>query len=161
MESVDNYTDLRRSCLTEGLNDAQVQRLAAHALCRRLQDDEVLVQEGATDDTLYVITSGQLAVTRAVGGAQDVTLHVLRAGDLAGQMGFVDGRPHSATLRAVGEPTVCMIGRADFEALLDADPRLVYVVMKNIVVVGHDILHRMNAQFVEMSNYISSSHGRY
>ena len=69
----------------------------------------MLVQEGATDDTLYVITSGRLAVTRAVGGAQDVTLHVLRAGDLAGQMGFVDGRPHSATLRAVGEPTVCMI----------------------------------------------------
>jgi len=161
MGDTDNYTDLRASRLTSGLSDEQVNLLAGISFCRRLEDNEILFQEGAVDDSLCVITSGKLAVTREVGGGGDVTLHVLQAGDLAGQMGFVGGLPHSASLRAIGRPTVCTFARADFEALIERDPWMIYVVMKNIVQVGHDILHRMNAQFVEMSNYISHQHGRY
>ncbi|AHE97998.1 Crp/Fnr family transcriptional regulator [Thioalkalivibrio paradoxus] len=161
MGDTDNFTSLRSSRLTAGLTDEQVERLAGISLCRRLEDNEKLFQEGETDDTLCVITSGRLAVTRNVGGGGEVTLHVMQAGDLAGEMGFVGGRPHSASLRAMGRPTVCTFTRADFEALVDSDPWLVYRVMKNIVQVGHDILHRMNAQFVEMSNYITHQHGRY
>lgn len=156
-----NYTDLRNSRLTAGLTDAQVETLSGITYCRRLEDNEKLFEEGQIDDTLCVITSGKLAVVREVGGGTDITLHILQAGDLAGEMGFVGGRPHSASLRAIGRPTVCTFSRADFEALIDKDPWLIYTVMKNIVQVGHSILHRMNAQFVEMSNYISHQHGRY
>jgi len=161
MGDTDNYTDLRGSRLTSGLSDEQVSALAGISLCRKLNDNEKLFQEGETDDALYVITSGKMAVTRNVGGGEEVTLHILSAGEIAGEMGFVGGRPHSASMRAIGSPTVCSFNRADFEALVDSDPWLVYRVMKNIVQVGHDILHRMNAQFVEMSNYISHQHGRY
>jgi CRP/FNR family transcriptional regulator, cyclic AMP receptor protein len=161
MGDTDNYKDLRGSRLTAGLSDEQVNLLAGISLCRKLDDNEKLFQEGETDDTLCVITSGKLAVTRKVGGGDEVSLHILQAGDMAGEMGFVGGRPHSASLRAIGKPTVCTFNRADFEALIERDPWLVYQVMKNIVQVGHDILHRMNAQFVEMSNYITHQHGRY
>jgi CRP/FNR family transcriptional regulator, cyclic AMP receptor protein len=161
MVDSENFSDLRGSRLTEGLTDEQVDRLSGISYCRRLRDNETLFQEGATSDALCVITSGRLAVTRNVGGGDEVTLHILQAGDLAGEMGFVGGRPHSASLRALGEPTVCTFVREDFEALIESDPWLVYRVMQNIVKVGHSILHRMNAQFVEMSNYISHQHGRY
>lgn len=161
MAEIDNYVDLRQSRLTAGLTDAQVEKLAGISFCRRMGDNERLFREGETSEELCVITSGKMAVTREVGGGQDITLHVLQAGDLAGEMGFVGGRPHSASLRAIGQPTVCTFTRAEFEALIEEDPWLVYQVMKNIVQVGHDILHRMNAQFVEMSNYITHQHGRY
>jgi CRP/FNR family transcriptional regulator, cyclic AMP receptor protein len=128
-----NYTNLRNSRLAAGLTDEQVDRLAGISYCRRLQDNEALFLEGAVDDALCVITSGKLAVTRKVGGGGEVTLHVLQAGDLAGEMGFVVGRPHSASLRAMGEPTVCTFHRKDFEALVESDPWLVYQVMRNIV----------------------------
>lgn len=156
-----NYTDLRSARLTAGLSDEQVNKLAAITYCRRLEDNEKLFEEGQIDNTLCVITSGKLAVVREVGGGADITLHILQAGDMAGEMGFIVGKPHSASLRAIGRPTVCTFTRDDFEALIDQDPWLVYTVMKNIVQVGHNILHRMNAQFVEMSNYISHQHGRY
>lgn len=161
MTEVDGYLDLRNTRLTVGLTDTQVARLASISYCRKLQDNEVLFHEGDTSDQLCVITSGKLAVTRKVGGGDEVTLHVLQAGDLAGEMGFIGGRPHSASLRGIGQPTVCTLTRSDFEVLVEEDPWLVYQIMKNIVQVGHDILHRMNAQFVEMSNYISHQHGRY
>jgi hypothetical protein len=31
--------------------------------------------------------------------------------------------------------------------------------MQNIVEVGHDILRRMNAQYVELTKYVTRSHG--
>jgi CRP/FNR family cyclic AMP-dependent transcriptional regulator len=164
MEELDtqqDYVALRSSPLTAELTDPQVRELVGISFCRLLEDDEVLIAEGKVDNSVHVITDGTLAVTRDTGGGDWVTLHVLRTGDVAGEMGFIDGRPHSATLRAVGRSTVCSFERERFESLLETDPWIVYRVMRNIVQVVHDILLRMNVQYVEMSNYISKQHGRY
>jgi len=164
MEELDtqqDYKALRSSPLTTELTDQQVRELVGISFCRVLQDDEVLIAEGKVDNSVHVITDGTLAVTRDTGGGEWATLHILRTGDLAGEMGFIDGRPHSATLRAIGRSTVCSFERERFESLLETDPWIVYRVMQNIVQVVHDILRRMNAQYVEMSNYISKQHGRY
>lgn len=161
MTDTDDFTTLRASPLTHNLSDAQVRLLTGIGHCRSLADDEILFSEGGVDDSLHVLTSGKLAVTRDVGGGEYTTLHILKAGDFAGEMGFIDGRPHTATLRAIGNCTVCSIERERFETLIASDPWIVYRVMQNIVQVVHDILRRMNAQHVEMSNYITRQHGRY
>jgi len=100
-----------------------------------------------------------VAVTRDLGKGEYITIHVLHTGDMAGEMGFVSGRPHSATLRSLGQTQVCSFERAAFEDLLPEHPWMVYRVMQNIVEVGHDILRRMNAQYVELTKYVTRSHG--
>lgn len=102
-----------------------------------------------------------IAVTRDCGCGEWTTLALLRPGDLAGEMGFVTGRPHSATLRAVGEAGVISFDRDRVEALLQDQPWIVYRLMQAIVQAVHQILRRMNAQYVEMANYITKQHGRY
>lgn len=161
MSEMEEFPSLRGSPLTEGLSDEQVHLLAGICYCRILENEEVLIEEGRVETSLHVITEGSLAVTRDTGGGEYTTIHLLKTGDLAGEMGFVSGRPHSATLRAVGPTKVCSFEREAFEGLLDQDPKAVYHVMQNIVQVVHDILRRMNAQYVEMSNYITKTHGRY
>ncbi len=161
MDEQDDFKSLRGSSLTATLSDDQVQHLVGISVCQVLENDDILIAEGKVDNSLHVITAGTLAVTRDVGGGEWTTLHILRSGDLAGEMGFVDGRPHSATLRAIGRTTVCSFERDNFESLLNDQPWVVYRVMQNIIQSVHDILRRMNAQYVEMSNYISKQHGRY
>jgi CRP-like cAMP-binding protein len=161
MSELEDFASLRNSPLTAGLTDDQVRLMAGICYCRALDNEEVLIHEGKVDNSLHVITEGSLAVTRDTGGGDYTTIHLLKTGDLAGEMGFVSGRPHSATLRAIGPTKVCSFEREAFEGLLDQDPRAVYHVMQNIVEVVHDILRRMNAQYVEMSNYITKTHGRY
>lgn len=161
MNQSGNFSYLRNSTLAANLSDDQVETLAAIFYCRSLEDDEILFTEGGTDENLHIITCGRLAVTRETGGGDSITLHVLKEGDIAGEMGFIGGHPHTATLRAIGRSTICTIERERFEELLEIDPWLVYRVMQNIVKVVHDILRRMNAQHVEMTNYISKQHGRY
>ncbi len=161
MDEQGDFEALRGSSLTAKLSEEQVRQLVSISVCQILENDDILIAEGRVDNSLHVVTDGTLAVTRDVGGGEWTTLHILRTGDLAGEMGFVDGRPHSATLRAIGTTKVCSFERDKFESLLTEEPWIVYRVMQNIIQAVHDILRRMNAQYVEMSNYISKQHGRY
>jgi len=161
MTKINDFETLRRSPLTEGMSDEQCRLLVGISTSRVLKNEEVLIAEGRIDNSFHVILEGSLAVTKDTGGGDWVTLTVLRTGDLAGALGFVDGRPHSATLRAAGEAVVCSFERDKLEGLLDVDPWVVYRVMQAIVHSVHNILTRMNAQYVEMTNYITKQHGRY
>ncbi len=156
-----DFHSLRNSSLSGGLTDREVEALAGIAYCRRLADEDVLIEEGKLDHSLHVITEGAIAVTRDVGKGEYTTIHVLRTGDLAGEMGFISGQPHTATLRSLGRTQVCSFEREAFESLLLDYPWLVYRVMQNIVKVGQDILRRMNAQHVELTKYVYRSHALY
>jgi CRP/FNR family transcriptional regulator, cyclic AMP receptor protein len=135
--------------------------LGSFSQVRDLAEGEVLFKEDEDDGCAHMVISGKLAVTRRTGGGADAILHVIEQGDLAGEMGFVDGTPHSATVKALTAARVVSLDRKKFEALLDTNPRLVYDVMRAIVRRVHHTLRRMNLQYVELTNYISQQHGRY
>lgn len=143
------------------LTEAQAEALAERISVFCLQDGNDLLEEGHADTALYVIVNGKLEVTKNAGGGEPVTLHLLHAGDMAGELGFLDGLPHSAGLRAIGNCTVFALKRDDLEYFLEKDPKLVYEVMRAITRTVHTILRKMNIQHVEMQNYISHQHGRY
>ena len=126
-----------------------------------LKDAELLIEEGAVDNSLHIVIDGNLAVTRQVAGGDWVTLHVLRKGELAGELGFIDGLEHSASLRAMGPAKVFSLSRAKFDPLLETNPHLVFSIMRAIIRGVHNTLRRMNQQQIEMNNYIMRQHGRY
>jgi len=152
---------IQESPLGADLTDKQCLTLAGAAGCVCLDAGTKLLDEGHIDDTLYVVSSGSLEVVKPTGGGDSVTLQLLRGGDMAGILGFVDGVPHSAEIRALTQCELIAIDRKDLELLIAQDPQIVYQVMRAVVRVAHRILGRMNTQFVEMSNYISKQHGRY
>ena len=152
---------IKQSPLGQELSEEQCARLAAVATSVCLTDGATLIEEGHVDDTLFVVNEGTLEVVKHTGGDAWITLQLLKPGDMAGELGFVDGVAHSASIRAIGHTEVMFLNRTDLECLLTEDPELVYQVMRAIMRTVHAILRRMNLQFVEMSNYISKQHGRY
>jgi CRP-like cAMP-binding protein len=152
---------IKGSSLFTDLDESQCNELSLIATIRSLADGEILISQGEIDESLHIVASGLLSVERATAGVNPVILHLLKPGDLAGELGFVDGTEHTATLRAKGPCEIVSINRQDFEALLLTNAGLVYGVMRGIVRTIHRIVGDMDTQFVEMSNYISKSHGRY
>lgn len=153
---------LRNSALAVELTGDQCAVLAELVSLRELADGEVLVKQGTSDNHLYVIVSGALAVARqAEASGEWVTIHLLTKGDLAGELGFMDGRPHYAALRANGPTQVLCLEREKLESLLTREPVIVYRVMRAIFRVVHIILNRMAMQTSELTNYIFKVHGRY
>jgi CRP-like cAMP-binding protein len=153
---------LRDSALAAELTPEQSAILADLIAVRDLKDDEVLVEEGATDDQLYVVVSGALAVAKRVGASGKwVNLQVLTKGDLAGELAFMGEDPRYAALRAAGPTRVLCLKRDKLESLLGREPLIVYRVMRAIFRIVHGILHRMALQANELTNYIFKQHGKY
>lgn len=161
MSARDHGQILQDSPLGAGLDAQDCAVLAAILETRQLEDGEVLIEEGGRDDSLYLLKSGRLAVTRDATGGDHVTLHVMKAGDLAGEMGFVTGDKHIASLNALGPTEVLVLRREQFEALVSSHPQLVYQVMRAIARSVHNTLSRLNQQFIELQNYVTKTHGRY
>jgi len=151
---------VRNSALAAELTGDQCAVLVEVVFVRDLADGEVLVQQGASDNHLYVVVSGALGVARQSEG-QWVNLHVLTKGDLAGELGFMDGRPHYAALRAAGPTQVLSLEREKLESLLERHPVIVYRVMRAIFRVVHVILNRLAMQTSELTNYLFKVHGKY
>lgn len=152
---------VKNSPLGVELSPDQCQKLAETASAMGLETGMFLLEEGHRDDMVHIVSKGLLEVVKNTGGGDLVTLHILRPGDMAGELGFIDNVPHSAAIRAATNTEVFSVSRADLEALLHEDPDLVYKVMRAIIRTVHGILRRMNAQYVEMQNYITHQHGRY
>jgi CRP/FNR family cyclic AMP-dependent transcriptional regulator len=151
---------VRNSALAVELTGDQCAVLAELVSVRDLADGEVLVKQGASDNHLYVVVSGALGVARQSEG-QWVNLHVLTRGDLAGELGFMDGRPHYAALRAAGPTQVLSLEREKLESLLEREPVIVYRVMRAVFRVVHVILNRLAMQTSELTNYLFKVHGKY
>ncbi|MCE3283927.1 MAG: hypothetical protein K0R70_183 [Steroidobacteraceae bacterium] len=152
---------LAQSKLATELTATQCEALAATMTLRDLEQGEVLVHEGDTDDHLYVVLAGSLGVVKAARTDNELTLNVTRPGDVVGELSFLDGATRFASLVAMAETRVLGLSRGDLEALLDRDPQLVYRIMRAIVRIVHDIQRRLSMQTVELTNYLYKTHGRY
>jgi CRP/FNR family cyclic AMP-dependent transcriptional regulator len=149
------------SSLGAELSDNDVEVLGALMHERELAEDEFLFKDGTADDSLHVILTGKVEVVKRTGDDNFASLAVLREGELAGELSFIDGAPHTVGLRALTETRVLSLTRESFEGIIDSNPRLVYKVMRAVARSAHRIVHRMNTEFVELSNYIFKQHGRY
>ena len=149
------------SSLGAELSDEEAATLGALMTERELADGDFLFEDGTSDDALHVILIGKLEVVKRTAGDDLASLAVLRDGELAGELSFIDGAPHTVGLRALCETHVLSLAREAFEGIVDSNPQLVYKVMRAVARSAHRIVHRMNTEFVELSNYNFKQHGRY
>ncbi|MDH5241327.1 MAG: cyclic nucleotide-binding domain-containing protein [Gammaproteobacteria bacterium] len=143
------------------LSDNEATKLASLMQAKELRGGDYLIVEGTTDDSLYVIVEGNLEVVKRTAGDSVASIAIVREGQLAGELSFLDSNVHTVGLRALSDTKVLALAREDFEKIIDGDPQLVYKVMRAVARSAHRIMHQMNHEFIELSNYIFKQHGRY
>lgn len=149
------------SSLGAELSQEEADKLGELMSVQELNDGEFLIEEGARDDSLHVLLSGKLEVIKRTAADGSASLAILRDGDLAGELSFLDAAVHTVGLRALCRCHVLSLKREDFERIIDEHPQIVYKVMRAVARSAHRIVHQMNHDFIEMSNYIFKQHGRY
>ena len=155
------YDMLRASRLAAELSDDQCRTLAARLAVRELAEGEVLVREGSSDNHLYGIVTGTLAVARGQGTPEEVQLFTLGTQDTVGELSFLDDNVHYASVVARTRAVVFGLERPQLEAMLDSEPHIVYRLMRAIVRRVHQNQHRLSAQAAELAKYVYKQHGRY
>ena len=82
---------------------------------RRYRRGALLIQEGETGDTLYIVQQGRLRAFLGDGQGKELTLGIYGPGEYVGEMSL-DGGPRSANVEAMEPSTCAVITR---EVLLD------------------------------------------
>ncbi len=82
---------------------------------------EVLIQEGAPQDSLHLVVSGTVHVQTAQAG-RNILLTSLRSGDTIGEMNMFDQGPASATVEAHEFAVLWSISRSKWDAFMAANP---------------------------------------
>jgi CRP-like cAMP-binding protein len=145
---------MKKTKLFDELTDDEFEIMSGVLRKKHYRKGIKIFKEGETGETLYVISEGEVKVCK-VGPTGDLqTLTLLKDGDICGEMSFLDGRPHTATLIAIIDTEVYQIVRKDFEGLIETSPFLVYKVMRSIVFHVHAIVRGMNSKYMEMINYM-------
>jgi CRP/FNR family transcriptional regulator, cyclic AMP receptor protein len=160
MTELNKSEALAQSTLGAELDATECEALARQMGVQALKQGEVLVREGEQRRTLFVLAEGRLNVCKVVGEHEE-TVYQMRTGECAGTRAFIDGSTRRAALCADTDGTVLTLEPADFEALIDSHPRVVYKVMRAIFRITHSNLMRMNLESAEMRNYLMKSGGRY
>lgn len=87
---------------------------------QRFRDGEVVFREGEESSVVAQVVSGEVEVIREV-GERVVVLGRIGAGQLVGEMGALERRQRSATVRAAGEVVLRMLTREAFLERISAD----------------------------------------
>jgi thioredoxin reductase (NADPH) len=108
---------LRSSMVFAGLADRDLELLSELAQPIDVPAGHVVIEEGQTGDTLYVVLDGELEVTTIRAGRQ-VQLALVGQGQLLGEMAVLQAAPRTATVRALRDSRLLVISQAIFLKML-------------------------------------------
>lgn len=113
---------LQHSRLFQNVPHALASSVLVTSSSRSLARGETLLHAGQTNDVLYVVLSGRLAVL--LGGSPGPRHVQIGPGDVVGELSVIDGNPVSADVIAEDASTVIAIEGDELWSVLDASPEM-------------------------------------
>jgi CRP/FNR family transcriptional regulator, cyclic AMP receptor protein len=94
-------------------NEDDWARLVAYTRETDFADKETIIKAGETDRCLYFLTDGRVDLLLAHPSKPDRLIRTISSPAVFGEMGFIEDRPRTMTIRGLGAGTLL---RLDFEA---------------------------------------------
>ncbi len=123
----------KKSPLFSCLNDQEILALAEIAVEGNYSKDTVLINEGDTTTSLYVLLSGRAHAVSIDAHGNRIIHNVFTSGDYFGEMSFIDGEPRCATVETSEPSTVLIIPREQFRNVLLSHPDISVNLMKGLL----------------------------
>jgi CRP/FNR family cyclic AMP-dependent transcriptional regulator len=106
------------------LDDDELAQVLMVGLVRRFTGGTTILKEGEPGGSLYVITDGQVRISKVVPGVGEEALSILSPGDVFGEVEFFDGVPSSASAIAHADCEVLSLPHKEMTGMLRSRPSL-------------------------------------
>jgi CRP-like cAMP-binding protein len=113
--------------LFRGLGPEELAAVADRMVEVDFAEDRMIVRQGEVGTGFFLIATGLARVVR-----DGETIARLGPGDFFGELSVLDGEPRMATVVTDTTTTCLAIASWDFEALLEAQPRLAILILKGV-----------------------------
>ncbi len=99
---------------------------------QRYANGDIIVSEGIVSNNAYIIFEGKVNITKKV-DKKSILINTLSKGEVFGEMGLISQSVRSASVVAVGNVTIGVIEREQFEAIVSKLPDDVRAIVKALV----------------------------
>lgn len=113
---LENVIFLKKTQLFSGVRTGDLKAVALIAHEYSFATGEMVVKENDVGDSMYVIKTGSVVITKTIANGGSITLATLSTGDCFGDMAVIDTELRSATVSAA-EP--CELLKIDRDNLMD------------------------------------------
>jgi CRP-like cAMP-binding protein len=138
--------NLRKVEILAGLSDDDLLQVSGICKAVRVPTDRTIFKEGDDGDELYVIHEGSVRVllnTRtSTGTITTSTINMLYPGQCFGELVLLNGISRSATIVAAEPTTLIVVREPDFRNLCESNPRIGYIVMRNL---AQDLAYKLRS----------------
>lgn len=133
MTTEDKLKILNSDHLFENIPDSQLVLLAELTHCQDFAEDEILISQGDSTDTAYLIYSGAVKVYRINEEGVEITLAVKGEGQIIGEMSLLDGKPRSAYVQAIQPTKTLTLRRKEFTEFIFNNPQFSLNLLKSLI----------------------------
>ena len=120
--------------LFKGLTEKELNHLIETGAEQDFKQGEIVFDKNTATSEMFVLLEGKVSViVQLPGYAEAIEVATIGKGETFGEVSFMDGKPRSATIKSLTDTKVLRIGRGDFNALVEKDPRIGIIVMNNMI----------------------------
>lgn len=106
------------------LNEQELQSLLKKVETKTYPEGAFICREGENGDSFFVISRGEVAITKQRSKGKEVLIHTLKEGDFFGEFGFFTDQKRHANVKALMECEIFEISRYELDELMKRNPHL-------------------------------------
>ncbi len=133
---------LRALPFFEGLGDGELRKIARLFTQKLFRAGEKIFSKGDSGNEAYVVMRGQIDILLEEGAKPIASM---ANGQIFGELAFLDGSPRTAIGQAAQPSILLVVQRSAFNDLVQHEPHLGMVVMKNIAMELSNRLRKTNS----------------
>lgn len=119
--------------LFSDLSDEELEEIASRAINKTFPRNTIIVHEGDTSDSFYVIASGRVKVYLSDEEGREIVLNTHGPGDYFGELSLFDKKPRSASVITTEETRLSLISRDEFETAINHNSHIAIKVIRGLV----------------------------
>ncbi len=123
LQTVPIFSELHESVLNKISDLMQVRNYAK---------EQMILMEEALGDSFFVISKGNVKITRLSEDGREVILAMLGEGEFFGEMSLLDGETRSANVVAIEDAEVMVLNRGEFLGLLEKYPKIAISLLEEL-----------------------------
>ncbi|MFN8579230.1 MAG: cyclic nucleotide-binding domain-containing protein [Candidatus Sericytochromatia bacterium] len=124
--------DLFIELLFEDFSEDELKELLLYSQKIRFSSGDYIFKEGDISDSIYIIFTGRIEVTTKTENKDKINLPIVLNGTVLGEIAFFDGKPRTASARAIDNIEAMMFTHNSFEKMEDESPKIAIKFLKEI-----------------------------
>jgi len=158
---------LKKISLFQDLEDSEIQQVVNCTTPRDFRAGEVILHEGETGDSLFIMCQGEVEITKALtlvleeDTPREKVMIRLRAEDgvCFGEMALLENEARSATVTASSDCSLLELHRKEFLALVRDNPRMSLKILLRLAQVLSRYLRKSNQDVIKLTTALAIALG--